>query len=693
MRMRVMIFALATMLSIASFATESVELGATMRHQAIGNIVSRYFSSQHYRRQPFGREFSSQVLDRYIETLDPQRVYFMAEDLAAFERYRGDLTVRLQNNNVDPGFAIFDVYRQRMDERMAFVQAFVAGEPDFTVEESFQYDRREADWAADVDELNELWRLRLKNESIGLLLGDREWSEAAEILGQRYEQRRRSVFQADSDNVFEAYINAFAWIMDPHSQYLSPISADEYQIDMSASVEGVGATLNVQDDYVTVVTVIPGGPAFIGEALAPDDRIIGVAQGEDGAFEDVVGWRLIDVVQLIRGPKDSTVRLKVLPAVNGPEAEPVVRSIVRDRVTIEAARAAGEIFEVDRGEGIARIGVITVPNFYADLEQARAGVVDYTSVSRDIERLVGELEDQGMDALMIDLRNNGGGYLAEVTRMAGLFIDSGPIVQTRFASGGLDVQVDPSPNFTIYDGPLAVLVNRYSASATEIFAAAVQDYERGVILGQRTYGKGTIQDYVALSRHFGRDDIDAGHLKFTMGKYYRVTGESTQNRGVIPDIELPSRVDEDEVGESIWDTALPWDTIAPIPFQAGGYLITDTLPAVEMTFEDWATGDADLTLLSAEIEQIEAMRDETEVSLVLETRIAGRDRRRDERLMLENEYRLQMGLDPIESLEALEDEDQPDLTLRLATEILGDLWRIHGTVTAELRQQGTGPTS
>jgi carboxyl-terminal processing protease len=688
-----MTLVLATVLGFASFAVTDVELGATQRHQAIGFLVSRYFNDRHYRRLPFGREFSSQVLDRYIETLDPQRVYFLADDLAAFERYRNDLTVRLQNNNVDPGFAIFDVYRQRMEERMAYVETFLASEPDFTVEESYDYDRSEAAWAESDEALDELWRKRLKNEAIGLMLGDRDWTETAEILTQRYAQRERSVEQADSDNVFELYINAFAWIMDPHSQYLSPISSDEYQIDMSASVEGVGATLNVQDDYVTVVTVIPGGPAFLGEALQPDDRIIGVAQGVDGEFEDVVGWRLIDVVQLIRGPKGSTVRLRLLPAVAGPEAEPVDRILVRDRVTIEAARAAGEIIEVDRGEGIARIGVITVPNFYADIAEARAGNPDYTSVSRDVERLVGELEDQGMDALMIDLRNNGGGYLNEVTRMAGLFIDSGPIVQTRYASGGLDVQEDPSPNSTIYDGPLSVLVNRYSASATEIFAAAVQDYERGVILGQRTYGKGTIQDYVALNRHFGQSDIDAGHLKFTMGKYYRVTGESTQNRGVIPDIELPSMVDEEIVGESTWETALPWDTIAAVPFEAGGYLIADTLPSVEMSFEGWAADDADLDLLQAGIERIRAVRDETTVSLVLATRIAERDRRRADRLALENDYRAEMGLEPVESLDALEDEDQPDLTLRLATEILSDLWRIHGTVTAELRRQDTGPTS
>jgi len=695
--MRLMTLILAAALSASSFAVADAPLAApldaTQRHEAIGKLVSDFFSVAHYRRVPLDAAFSSRVLDRYVETLDPQRIYFLASDIASFERYRRELTTRLQNNNVDPGFAIFDVYRQRFEQRMAYVQSFLDSTPDFTVDESYRYDRSEAPWAADQAALDELWRLRLKNEAIGLMLADREWTDTADVLRSRYHQRERSIEQADSDDVFEIYVNAFAWIMDPHSQYFGPIASDEYQIDMSAAVEGVGATLNVQDDYVTVVDVIPGGPAFLGDALHPEDRIVGVAQGVDGEFEDVVGWRLIDVVRLIRGPKGSTVRLRVLPSAGGPDAAPEDKVLVRDRVTIEAARAVGEIIEVDRGDGVSRIGVITIPNFYADIDAARAGDPDYTSVSRDVERLVGELEAQGMDALLMDLRNNGGGYLAEVTRMAGLFIDSGPIVQTRYAGGRVEVEEDPSPASTIYSGPMAVLVNRYSASATEIFAAAMQDYQRGVILGQRTYGKGTIQDYRSLDRWVDERFGEAGHLKYTMGKYYRVTGESTQNRGVSPDIELPSAIDEDEVGESIWDSALPWDTIAPIDFQAGGYLLSETLPTLETAFDVWSPQAVEMDLLRSDVDWVRSSRHEQELSLVLATRRSERDQRREDRLARENDYRAQMGLPLVEDLDDLAGDEQADLTLRLATEIVDDLWRMQGAATAELRQQYGGPTS
>jgi carboxyl-terminal processing protease len=689
MLMRSITLALAAVLSAASFAVSTVPLDPTDRHEAIAARISSIFRQSVYRRVPQNAMFSSRALDRYIEVLDPQRMYFLDEDIATFERYRDDLAVRIQSHNVDPGFDIFDVYRQRVAQRTAYATSFLSNEPDLTVEETFDYDRREAAWATSDEEMDDLWRRRLKNETINLLLSEQDWDEAAEVLAQRYRTRQRNIDQMTSDDVFEIYINAFAWIVDPHTSYLSPIASDEYQIDMSASVEGVGATLNIQDDYVTVVTVIPGGPAFIGDALHPDDRIVGVAQGPDGEFEDVIGWRLIDVVRLIRGPKGSVVQLRVLPAVDGPDAAPVDRALVRDVVVIEAARAASEIIEIDRDDGTARIGVITIANFYGNPRED----TDLPSVSQDVERLVGELEEQGIDALLIDLRNNGGGYLTEVTRMAGLFIDSGPIVQTRYAWGAIDVETDPTPASTVYDGPLAVLVNRYSASATEIFAAAMQDYERGVILGQRTYGKGTIQQYGSLTSAMGGQYGEVGNLKFTMGKYYRVTGESTQNRGVIPDIELPSPIDETEVGESTWDSALPWDTIAAIDFQAGGYLVADLLPLVEMSFDTWSDDDADLDLLEADVERIRDSREETEVSLVLETRRGDRERRREQRLALENEYRERMGLAQIEDLGDLTDEDQTDLTLHLASEILGDLWRVQGAAMAELRQQGTGPTS
>ncbi|MEO0975315.1 MAG: S41 family peptidase, partial [Pseudomonadota bacterium] len=427
--------------------------------------------------------------------------------------------------------------------------------------ESYYFDREDQPWARTASELDEIWRQRVKNDALSLMLTGKEWEGddgVASTLRKRYERVLRRTSQLTADEVFESFMNAYADTLDPHSNYFSPRNTEEYRIQMSLSYEGIGASLQLRDDYVTVMNIIAGGPAAIDGSVEQKDRITAVGQGTEGSLVDVIGWRLDDVVELIRGPGGTTVRLQILPAGAAPGSAEKIVALVRDEVRLEAQAAQRETLDIERGDKAYKVGVIKVPSFYQDYAARQAGRKDYTSTTRDVRRLIGELKSEGMDALIVDLRNNGGGHLWEARAMTGLFID-GPVVQFRETSGRVRQLNDIEPGVA-YDGPLAVLVDRYSASASEIFAAAIQDYERGVVIGQNTFGKGSVQNLYDLNRWSSRRSTgDMGQLTLTIGKYYRVTGGSTQLRGVAPDIALPSPVDEELVGESTRDTALNWD--------------------------------------------------------------------------------------------------------------------------------------
>src|SRR5438445_253071 len=500
----------------------------------------------------------------FLEFLDGQRSYLVASDIEEFNAYGKQFGDMIRTGSIDPAYLIFARFRQRTGERLQNALVLLKTKPDFTVNESFEFDRTHAPWPADAATMDELWRKRVKNDALSLMLAGKQWPDAAEVLRKRYERVLKRVDQVTSEDVFEGLMNSYARAFDPHSSYFSPRSSEEYRIQMSLNYEGIGASLQIVDDYVTIMNVIEGGPAAVAGTLSASDRITGVGQGHDGPFTDVIGWRLDDVVQLIRGKAGTNVRLQVLPAGAAPGTQEKVLELVRNRVTLEAQAAHKEVKTVARNGKNLKIGVITVPGFYQDIAAQNAGDQNYRSTTRDVLKLIRELKTENIDGLVLDLRGDGGGYLPEATALTGLFIDHGPVVQLRDTTGRLEVLDDPEPS-PAYDGPLAVLVDRFSASASEIFAGAIQDYHRGVIIGQRTFGKGTVQNLVPLDRPSQKPT--SGQLTVTIGKFYRVTGESTQHRGVEPDVALPSPIDAKEVGESSLEAALPWDRIAGVPFQ------------------------------------------------------------------------------------------------------------------------------
>ncbi|MDH4255678.1 MAG: carboxy terminal-processing peptidase [Gammaproteobacteria bacterium] len=663
---------------------DDAALAPEARHERIGQLVKEFVQRSHYSHASVDDELSSAVLDGYIEALDGNRMYFLRSDIDAFDKYRFQLDDMVGDASLTPVFEMFEVYRTRARERMDYATRLLDTEPDFTVDEEYEFERAEQAWAETTAELDEIWRKRVKNDALTLVLADKDWPGAQDVLSKRYQRFIKRLDQIKNDDVFETFMNAFAHTLDPHSSYLSPRNSEEYRIQMSLSYFGIGASLQTDEDYVIVVNIIPGGPAAIDGKLKPKDRITGVAQGEDGEMVDVIGWRLDDVVQLIRGPADTVVRLQVLPDGALPGTAEKTLSLTRNQVKLEEQAAKSKVITVPRDGREWSIGVIDVPSFYRDYRALSNGDKDYTSTTKDVKRLIDELLEQGIDGLVIDLRNNGGGHLTEATALSGLFIDNGPVVQLRNANGRISRLDDPDPVPRVaYDGPLAVLVNRYSASASEIFAAAIQDYARGVIVGQQTFGKGTVQNLYSLDQYVRRaEDEGLGQLTLTIGKYYRVTGESTQHRGVSPDIELPSHIDASEVGESVRETALPWDTIRTTKFKAGQPL-DQTITSLTANYLSRSKDDPDFRYLLEGIEDVAQARARSTVSLNIDARRAERETELERRLQRENARRTALQLPPVESLDALEEDDTPDVHLDQAAAIATDL--------AELRQVSTAP--
>jgi len=664
--------------------TETGDLAPVARHEKIGQLVTEFIQKSHYRHAAVDDDLSSKVFDYYIEALDSNRMYLLEADVQAFELYRYRLDDMVRSEPLNPVFDMFDVYRTRVSERLQYAMKQIEAEPDFTVDESYEFDRETLPWATTKEELDKIWRKRVKNDALSLALADKEWSEIREILDKRYSRFLKRMDQIKSDDVFETFMNAFAHTLDPHSSYLSPRNSEEYRIQMSLSYFGIGASLQTEDDYVMVINIIPGGPAAVDGELQPKDKITAVAQGEDGEMVDVIGWRLDDVVQLIRGPADTVVRLQIMPAGSLPGAEEKFINLTRNQVKLEEQAAKSEVITIPRDGRNWTIGVIEIPSFYRDYRALSNGDKDYTSTTKDVRRLISELEEQGIEGLVIDLRNNGGGHLTEATALSGLFIDNGPVVQLRNSNGRISRLDDPDPLPRVaYSGPVAVLVNRYSASASEIFAAAIQDYARGIIIGQQTFGKGTVQNLYSLDQYVRRpDDQGLGQLTLTIGKYYRVTGESTQHRGVNPDIALPSHIDANEVGESVRDSALPWDTIRTAKFRAGDPLDT-TISSLTASHTTRAKDDPDFQYLLDGIRDVEEARAKTTLSLSIETRKSERAANLDKRLERENTRRAALGLEPLASIDALEELDPPDIHLDQAASIVTDM--------AIMREVGLSP--
>ena len=652
------------------------------RHEKIGEIVTQFVQQQHYNHVAVDDELSSRVLDLFIEGLDSNRMYLLKGDIEYFETYRYELDDLVKSKPLDPVFEMYQVYQTRVRERLTFALEQLEAEPDFTQDESYQFDRSEEPWVESSAELDDIWRQRVKNDALNLALEDESWEKIQEVLGKRYRGYIKRLNQLNNDDVFERFMNTFAHALDPHSSYLSPRNSEEYRIQMSLSYFGIGASLQTDEDFVKIAGIIPGGPAAIDGSLKAEDRITGVAQGADGEVVDVIGWRLDDVVDLIRGPAKSVVRLEIIPANALPGSPKKFIDLTRGQVKLEEQAAKSEIVKIQRDGREWSIGVIDVPSFYRDYRALSNGDKDYKSTTKDVRRLVTELEKEGIDGLVVDLRGNGGGHLTEATALSGLFIDNGPVVQLRNANGRISRLDDPDPVPRVaYSGPLAVLVDRYSASASEIFSAAIQDYARGVIIGQQTFGKGTVQNLYSLDQYIrSEDDEGFGQLTLTIGKYYRVTGESTQHRGVDPDIALPSHINAELIGESVRDSALPWDTVQTTRFRAGKPL-ESMIESLTVSHTERSKDDPNFQFQLETIRAAEEIRAQKTISLNMESRRAEHEQDLQRRVDLENERRAALGIEPIESLDDIEDDDFPDIQLDQAAGIVADLATMREVVT------------
>ncbi len=656
--------------AIAPAIASSGELVASERHRRVMRLVSEVVERQHYRQAALDDEMSSQIFERYLEALDGSRSYLLASDVAEFERYRYQLDDAIGRADAAPAFEIFTRYQDRNREVLRHAIALLDVEPDFTIEESFRFDRTDEGWPASEKELQELWRKRVKYDALGLLLAGKTWPEARDILRKRYERVGKRIEQITADDVFETFMNAYSHVYDPHSNYLSPRNSEEYNIAMSLSYEGIGASLQLVDDHVTIMNVLPGGSAAASTEIKVGDRITAVGQGDTGALTDVVGWRLDDVVQLIRGPLDTVVRLQILPAGANPGTTENLLSLKRAKITLESQAAKKEVHTLRRGDRDVRIGVISVPSFYQDFQARMKGDSDFRSTTRDVRRLIEELRSEGIESLVVDLRDNGGGHLSEATSLVGLFVERGPIVQLRETSGRIEVLDDPEPGVA-WHGPLVVLVNRASASASEIFAGAIQDYQRGLVVGQQTYGKGSVQNLYPLDRYALGPKAGFGQLTVTIGKYYRVTGDSTQHRGVEPDITLPSLLNTDDIGESTRESALPWDRINAARFTPESAELP-VVSVISREHEERVAHNPDFVALQGDVDALEQLRSQRDISLNLAKRRVEQDAIDAERLKRENARRAARGMEPLANVGALENAEAPDAVLDEAVEIAAD---------------------
>jgi carboxyl-terminal processing protease len=603
-------------------------------------LVTELLKAYHYRKLPLDDSLSDVIYRNYLSSLDNSKLYFLKSDINSFDKYRFYLDNYLLEGNLDAPYQIFAVFQERTYKRLAVIREMLAANNfDFTLDEEFIFDREDLDWLNSEQELDDVWRKYIKNQLLSLKISGKTTEEAIEVLEKRYDRYQTVIQQYNSADVYQVFMNSLTEAYDPHTGYFNPITAENFDIEMSKSLEGIGAMLSKDGDYTIVVSVVPGGPAFKGDEIHDNDRIVGVGQGDDGEIVDVVGWRNDDVVQLIRGKKGTTVRLSILKAKDGVTATPIIVTIIREKINIENARAESKVYNFLHDDGTYKLGVITIPSFYKDFKNARNGNDEFNSTTRDVRKLVADLNDKGVDGIMIDLRRNGGGALDEAIELTGLFIKDGPVVQVKDYNGST-TQEDDKSGSVYYDGPLAVLTSRLSASASEIFAAAIQDYKRGLIVGEQSFGKGTVQNLLGLQRYIPKEQEKLGQLKLTIAKFYRINGGSTQNIGVTPDLKLPSTYDEKTVGESSYPSALPWDQIPSSNFVPTNNIDDNLLAALRKKYNKRKEYDPDLQDLMADTKRMRESQTKKSVSLNEGKRRAEQeeeDKRREAHAELEGE--------------------------------------------------------
>jgi len=617
-----------TLLVLAVSATAkptdgTLVLKATPNQAEAALLAKRFLTRMHYKAEPLDEAMSRQIFDRYFDALDADRLFFLKSDVDSFAPARDKLGRAIDEQDLTVPFAIFNLYIQHVTERTAYAREQLKKGFDFGKDESYQYQREKAPWATNVAELDDLWRKRVKNDWLRLKLAGQDDAKIRQTLDKRYANYVDRVHQLNAEDVFQTFMNSYATAIEPHTNYLGPRQAENFDIAMKLSLEGIGAVLQREEDYTAIREIVPGGPAGLSGKIKIGDRIVGVAQGENAQMTDVLGWRLDDVVDKIRGAKDTTVRLEILPGDAGPDGKHIVVALVRKKIIVEEQAAKSSIIETKDGNVSHRIGVISLPTFYQDFEARRRGDRNFKSATRDVSKLLVDLKKQHVEGVLIDLRNDGGGSLSEATDLTGLFIDKGPVVQVRGADGRIAAESDDESGM-VWAGPLAVLVNRNSASASEIFAAAIQDYGRGLIIGEPTYGKGTVQNLLDLDQIHGNEKPTYGELKMTIAQFFRVNGGSTQLKGVTPDIGFPVTGDFDQNGEQSYDNALPWTSIPAADYKPTGDL-KGLVPLLEARHEKRTASDKEWQALQADITDVRALRKETTISLNEQKRRAERD--------------------------------------------------------------------
>lgn len=654
----VSVISLIAVTGFTSVAIESTEAAGKLvpiekqaEQTALYREIFDRLATRHYRGQRIDDQLSKRYLEQYLDQLDPLKSYFLQSDINEFNQWQTKLDDLAKRGDVKPGFVIFNRLRERATTQLAWNIALLQDAErffDYAGDDSLVLDADKRDWLSSTAEAEIFWQKRVRDSMIRLLLNGKEEAKAKELLIKRYENQIKQFEQRDSQDVFQLYINALATLYDPHTSYFSPRTTENFQINMSLSLEGIGAELTTEDEYTKVVRIIPGGPADLQGILKAEDKIIGVGQ-DDEEIVDVVGWRLDDVVDLIRGAKDSTVRLEVIPG-SGEAADSITLiSIVRDKVKLEEKSAQSKILEIEQEGQTYKLGVIDIPAFYLDFEAYRNRDPNYKSTTRDVSKLLIDLTEQQVDGIVLDLRNNGGGSLFEATALTDLFIDRGPVVQIRDANQRI-YRNQRATMPALYNGPMLVMINRLSASASEIFAGALQDYGRALIVGSRSYGKGTVQDVTGLT---------SGQLKLTISKFYRVSGDSTQHRGVLPDIAFPSAYDPEEVGESHQDNALPWDQIRGVP-HANNSQLQDLVEPLTKAHLQRSTADPDYANLVDILALTKNWNQDQALSLNIEKRRERSAKWDTELFSLENIRRSKKGLKPYADIEIWKQSEDPE---------------------------------
>lgn len=630
------------------------------QHSVSAKRISTHFLRTHYKEIELDDALSSKVFDRYIRSLDLNRNVFLASDVKKLEKFRNNFDDAIENGNLADAYKIYQLNLERRIERFEYSISLL-GEKSFDFEakgDVFEYDREEADWPNNEAEINELSRQRVKYDALNLKLAGKDWEKTKELLTKRYERAIKRLKQTKSEDVFQTVMNSFARSIEAHTSYLSPRNAERFQMEMNLSFEGIGAVLQSEDDFTIIRSIVPGGPAEISKQIKPEDKIVGVAQ-EDEEFIDVIGWRLDEVVELIKGPKGSIVKLQVVKGASE-SSVPEVVSLTRDKIKLEDRAAKSEIYIPEKGQHQGeKLGVITIPSFYNNLHH-------------DVKKELSKLKKDEVQGVIVDLRGNGGGSLMEATLLSGLFFDKGPVVQIRNGAGRTRIESD-TDGVTYYDGPLTVLVDRYSASASEIFAAAMQDYGRAVVIGEQTFGKGTVQQHRPLGRIYDLYDNPLGSVQFTIAKFYRINGGSTQHQGVVPDILFPSAIDPKEWGESQEENALPWDSIDRASYATVG----DTSPAINVAKSHHGQrigADPEFAYIFEDIAQYKKEKDDKTISLVESERVKKKEQREKKRLARANERLVRAGREKVETIDDLpEDFDEIDPFLDEAANITYDL--------------------